>query len=71
MLERLDATIHASNIAEAFAYRGEIDQAFAWLDRAYQEHDYGVSEINRDPLMKSMHGDPRWKAFLRKIKLPE
>jgi adenylate cyclase len=70
-MERLDATTHASNIAEALAYRGEIDQAFTWLDRAYQGRDFGVTQINRDPLMKSLHGDPRWKAFLRKMKLPE
>jgi adenylate cyclase len=70
-MERLDATTHASNIAEALSYRGEIDQAFAWLDRAYQQHDAGLIYLNRDPLMKSLHGDRRWKAFLRKMKLPE
>ena len=70
-MERLDATTHASNIAEALSYRGGIDQAFAWLDRAYQQHDGGIIYINRDPLMKSLHGDRRWKAFLRKMKLPE
>jgi adenylate cyclase len=70
-MERLDATTHASNIAEALAYRGEIDQAFAWLDRSYQERDYGITQLNHDPLMKSLHGDPRWKAFLRKMNLPE
>jgi len=70
-MERLDATTHALNIAEALAYRGEIDQAFAWLDRAYQKHESFLFAIKFDPLMKSLHGDPRWKAFLRKIKLPE
>jgi TolB-like protein/Tfp pilus assembly protein PilF len=70
-MKRLDATNHASNIAEAFAYRGEIDQAFAWLEHAYQERDLNVTQINRDPLMKSLHRDPRWKAFLHKMKLPE
>ena len=30
----------------------------------------GVHTV-RDPLMKSLHGDQRWKAFLRKMKLPE
>jgi len=70
-MQRLDATIHASNIAEVFAYRGEIDQAFVWLEQAYQERDFGVTQINRDTLMTSLHRDPRWKAFLRKLKLPE
>lgn len=70
-MERVDATTHALNIAEALSYRGEIDQAFAWLDRAYQQHDAGLQSINRAVLMKSLHGDRRWKAFLRKMKLPE
>jgi len=29
------------------------------------------SSRSRDPLMKSLHDDPHWKAFLRKMKLPE
>jgi TolB-like protein/Tfp pilus assembly protein PilF len=70
-MERLDATTNAAGIAETYAYRGEIDQAFAWLDRAYQQHDAGLETINRDFFMNSLHGDPRWKAFLRKMKLPE
>jgi TolB-like protein/Flp pilus assembly protein TadD len=69
--ERLDSTTDAVSIAEIRAYRGEIDQAFAWLDRAYQQHEVGLFAINRDPLKKSLHGDRRWKAFLRKMKLPE
>jgi TolB-like protein/Flp pilus assembly protein TadD len=70
-MERLDATTYAVNIAEALAYRGEIDQAFAWLDRAYQQRESGLYQIKFDPLIKSLHGDRRWKAFLRKMKLPE
>ena len=43
-MERLDATTHAANIAEALAYRGEIDQAFAWLDRAYRQRDASLCQ---------------------------
>jgi tetratricopeptide (TPR) repeat protein len=70
-MERLDATTNAANIAKALAYRGEIDQAFAWLDRAYQQRDSNLEQIKFNPLVKSLHGDPRWKAFLRKMKLSE
>jgi adenylate cyclase len=70
-MERLDATTNASSIAETYAYGGEIDQAFAWLDRSYQQRESNLWQTNRDPLMKSLHGDPRWKAFLRKMNLPE
>jgi Flp pilus assembly protein TadD len=70
-MKRMDATTNASGIAEALAYRRESDQAFAWLDRAYQQRDTYLEQIKFDPFLKSLHGDPRWKAFLRKMKLPE
>jgi adenylate cyclase len=69
-MERLDTATNASGIAETYAYRGESDQAFAWLDRAYRQHEAALEEVNRDLFMKSLHGDPRWKAFLRKMNLP-
>jgi eukaryotic-like serine/threonine-protein kinase len=60
----------AYQIAEVHAFRGEIDEAFAWLDRAYAQRDGGLSEIKGDPLLKNLEADPRHKAFLRKMKLP-
>jgi hypothetical protein len=60
----------AYQIAEVHAFRGEVDEAFAWLDRAYAQRDGGFSEMKGDPLLKHLEGDPRYRAFLRKIKLP-
>ena len=60
----------AYQIAEVHAFRGEIDEAFAWLDRAYAQRDGGLSEMKGDPLLKNIEGDPRYNAFLRKLKLP-
>ena len=61
----------AYEIAQAHAYRGEADQAFAWLDRAYDQKDVELYWIKGDRLLKSLEGDPRYKAFLQKMKLPE
>ena len=61
----------AYQIAEVHAFRGEADLAFEWLERAYDQRDAGVSEIKGDRLMRGIVGDPRYKAFLRKLKLPE
>ena len=61
----------AYQIAEVHAYRGEIDLAFEWLERAYDQRDGGVTEIKSDRLMRGLVGDPRYKAFLKKLKLPE
>jgi adenylate cyclase len=61
-----------SNIASVYAYRGEADQAFEWLDRAVEYGDGGLGEIVTDNLFDKIHTDPRWLAFLRKIgKAPE
>ena len=61
----------AYQIAEVFAWRGETDKAFEWLDRAYQQRDGGLSDMKVTPLLASLHGDPRYKSLLRKMKLPE
>ena len=57
-------------IAEVHAYRGEVDQAFAWLDRAYQNHDSDLVYLKPAPLLSRLHDDPRWGALLEKIGLP-
>jgi len=57
-------------IAEVYASRKEPDQAFKWLDRAYVEHDSGVAETKLSSLLKNLRGDPRYTAFLKKLRLP-
>ncbi|HEY6107051.1 MAG TPA: hypothetical protein VIV59_13785, partial [Anaeromyxobacteraceae bacterium] len=69
----------AYQIAEIHARRGERDRAFEWLELA-REHaakkgsalqaDTGMDDIKTDPLLRTLHGDPRWKPFLRKMNLP-
>jgi TolB-like protein/tetratricopeptide (TPR) repeat protein len=59
----------AVQIAEAYAYRHEIDNAFQWLERAYQQRDAGLPWIKTNPLYKNLRGDPRYDALLRKMKL--
>ena len=61
----------AYEIAQARAYRGELDEAFAWLDRAYTQKDVELYWIKGDPLLKNLENDPRYKILLRKMKLPE
>jgi TolB-like protein/lipoprotein NlpI len=61
-----------SNIAFVYAYRGESDKAFEWLDKAVEYGDPGLGEIVTENLFDKIHADPRWLAFLRKVgKAPE
>jgi hypothetical protein len=58
-------------VAEVHAYRGEIDQAFAWLDRAYRQKDVTLYRIKGDPLLGNLQTDARYETFLRRMKLVE
>ena len=57
-------------IAEIYAFRGEKDSAFEWLEKAYKRKDPWLTWLNGDPLLKNLEGDTRHKAFLKKMKLP-
>ena len=55
------------NIAYVYAFCGDADKAFEWLDKAVAYHDAGLSEIVTENLFDKIHSDPRWLPFLRKI----
>lgn len=54
-------------IAGSYANRGDPDRALHWLDRAYEQHSSGLNEILSEPVFRN---NPRYHAFLRKMKLP-
>jgi TolB-like protein/tetratricopeptide (TPR) repeat protein len=58
-------------IAEVRAWRGETDLAFEWLERAYRGRDPGLFQLKQDIAFRPIAGDPRFRALLRKLKLPE
>jgi serine/threonine protein kinase/Tfp pilus assembly protein PilF len=61
----------AYQVAEVCAAREEVDRAFEWLERAYAQRDGGLSNTRWYPRLRSLHGDPRWGAFLKKIGLED
>jgi TolB-like protein/predicted Zn-dependent protease len=63
--------VAAYQVACAHAFRGEADQAFEWLDRAYRQHDPGLSWSKQDFFLQSLHADPRWDAFMHKLGLAD
>jgi len=60
----------AYQVAQARAWRGEHDLAFEWLERAYREHDGGLTWIKFDPLMRTLREDSRYGAMLGRLNLP-
>jgi TolB-like protein/Tfp pilus assembly protein PilF len=61
----------AYQLAEAYAWCGDKDRALEWLEHAYRQRDGGLVTVNADPLIAILRGDPRYEAFLRKMKLHE
>jgi TolB-like protein/class 3 adenylate cyclase/Tfp pilus assembly protein PilF len=61
----------AFQIAGAYAYTGDADQAFAWLKRADAQRDPGLVEVKAEILLRNLYGDPRWRAFLQDMGLEE
>jgi TolB-like protein/tetratricopeptide (TPR) repeat protein len=62
---------NAEGIAEVYAFRGQSDEAMYWLERAYTQKESTLSSIKSDWLFGSLEPDPRFKAFLKKMNLPE
>ncbi len=60
----------AYELAVAHAWRGEHDRAFEWLERSFEWHEPGLTEVRWDPRSRTLRGDPRYTALLRKMKLP-
>ena len=65
------ASIDSYGIAAVHAYRGEIDDALRWLDRAYRGHVYGMLGLKTDPLLRNLHGDPRFQELLSRMRLTD
>jgi TolB-like protein len=64
------AHVSAYQIAEVYAWRGEPDKAFEWLERAYAQEDGGLSLIKTDLLLGSLWTDARFAAMVKKLGLP-
>jgi TolB-like protein/DNA-binding winged helix-turn-helix (wHTH) protein/Flp pilus assembly protein TadD len=60
----------AFQIGQVYAYRGEADRSFEWLERAYKQRDPGLPEIKTDPLFKNLRRHPGYTELLKKMRLP-
>jgi len=60
----------AYQVAAVYAFCGEIDHAFDWLELAYDNRDTGLPLMLHSPTFVGLRGDPRWVPFLNKTGLP-
>jgi len=66
-----EAETAAYQIGQVYAYRGDSDKAFEWLERARRQRDPGLGDLRKDPLLTNLYDDPRWNAFLHTMGLAD
>ena len=57
-------------IVELYAWAGELDQAFEWLEKAYELRDHDMAYLAALPLSDAFTTHPRYKEMLRRLNLP-
>jgi TolB-like protein/DNA-binding winged helix-turn-helix (wHTH) protein/Tfp pilus assembly protein PilF len=63
--------VPATDTALLYAGLGEKDKSFAWLEKAYEEHSFTLSNVKVEPRFDSLRSDPRFADLLRRIGLPQ
>ena len=72
-LDRLIARyseVASFQIATVYAWRGERSRSLDWLERAYALRDTRIGALKGNPILRRLHGEPRFKALLGKMNLP-
>jgi serine/threonine protein kinase/Tfp pilus assembly protein PilF len=63
--------VSAYSFALAYVGLGDKDQAFQWLEQAYQNRDWPMASFNVDPMLDNLRSDPRFADLLRRVGLPQ
>jgi tetratricopeptide (TPR) repeat protein len=61
----------AYDVAASLAGLGEKDEAFAWLERSYQQREYELTLLRVSPEMDNLRSDPRFTDLLRRVGLAQ
>src|SRR5438105_692515 len=55
------------NIAKIYAAACDQERTLEWLERAYQEGDPDLIELNSEPLFDRLRGEPKFSELMRRI----
>ena len=59
------------NIAVVYAGLNDKDQAFEWLNRAYEARCFGMTQLKVETVVDNLRSDPRFKSLLKRMNLPD
>jgi eukaryotic-like serine/threonine-protein kinase len=72
-LAKKESKQHPMSLEMAYIHSrlGQNEQAFAWLERAYEEHDMWLSTLKVEPKWDSLRSEPRFQDLVRRVGLPQ
>lgn len=62
--------VPSASVAILYGALGESNEAFAWLEKAYQERDPQLTYLTAGRRFEPMRKDPRFRQFVRRVGLP-
>jgi tetratricopeptide (TPR) repeat protein len=57
------------DVALAYVGLGDYDQAFAWLEKAYDERARAMPSLKVNPRLDPLRSDPRFGALIRRMRI--
>jgi hypothetical protein len=57
-------------LARRYASIGDTEQAFVWVEKAWEEHSPWLVHVAVDPFFDSVREDPRFMALLKRVGFP-
>ncbi len=58
-------------IAGVYAHLGEMDKAFEWLQKGFDQRDFFIHQLKVEPIYDPLRSDPRFQDLLRRMNFPE
>jgi len=62
--------VKPNNIWHLFGWGGDAQRAIDWLERGEQMRDHEIAYMGALPTSEAIRRDPRFRAFLKRLKLP-
>lgn len=63
--------VPSSSIAILYGALGDSNEAFVWLEKAYEERDPQLTYLNAGRRFEPLRQDPRFRALVQRVGLPE
>ena len=62
------AYVSPIDFAVLYAHLGQMDEAFVWLEKAFEERQTGLIQLHVDPQFEPLRPDPRFAEMVRRVK---